>query len=139
MDEQRRKARENWKGSGEEAVAAIYHQLGEEGIRSDFTGYDAVEGSGEIQALLVDGQRVESADVGSEVEIITSATPFYGESGGQVGDRGEIVTSEARAAISDTKRPLPDVIVHRGTVKAGTLRLGAAATLRVDALARQVV
>jgi len=137
MDEQRRKARENWKGSGEEAVAAIYHQLGEEGIRSDFTGYDAVEGSGEIQALLVDGQRVESADVGSEVEIITSATPFYGESGGQVGDRGEIVTSEARAAISDTKRPLPDVIVHRGTVKAGTLRLGAAATLRVDALARQ--
>jgi len=137
MEQQRAKARENWKGSGEEAVAAIYHQLSEAGLRSDFTGYDAVEGSGEILALLVGGQRVDEAASGSEVEVITSATPFYGESGGQVGDRGEISTSESHVVVSDTRRPLPDLIVHRGKVTEGTLRRGAAATLAVDAAARQ--
>ena len=137
MNEQRKKARENWKGSGEEAVSAIYHQLSEEGIRSDFTGYDAVEGSGEIQALLVDGQRVSEAAAGSAVEIITSASPFYGESGGQVGDCGEIVTSDARVTVQETRRPLPDLIVHSGKVKEGNLQLGAAANLVVDAAARQ--
>jgi len=137
MEEQRKKARENWKGSGEEAVAAIYHKLSEAGVRTDFTGYHAVEGSGEIRALLAAGNPVEKAAAGSEVEVITSASPFYGESGGQVGDRGEIVAGEARVVVSDTRRPLPDLIVHRGKVLEGTLHNGAAATLTVDAAARQ--
>jgi len=137
MDEQRKKARENWKGSGEEAVGAIYHQLSEQGIRSDFTGYDAVEGSGEILALLADGERVTQAGPGSAVEIITSASPFYGESGGQVGDTGHITTGDAQVAVSQTRRPLPDLIVHLGKIQEGTLQVGAAANLKVDAAARQ--
>ena len=137
MEEQRKKARENWKGSGEEAVAAIYHQLSEEGIRSDFTGYQGVDGSGEIIALLVDGKRVEKATAGQQVEVITSASPFYGESGGQVGDCGEITTGDARTVVEETRRPLPDLIAHVGKVETGTLEVGAAAHLKVDADARK--
>jgi len=137
MEEQRRKAREHWKGSGEQAIGAVYHQLLERGVCSDFTGYQGTEGSGEILCLLRDGQEVAEAADGSEVEVVVSATPFYGESGGQVGDRGRILTSDAEVAVRDTQRPLPDLIIHRGSVVRGVLRLGAAATLQVDEASRR--
>ncbi|OEU52225.1 MAG: alanine--tRNA ligase, partial [Desulfuromonadales bacterium C00003096] len=121
MEEQRRMAREHWKGSGEEAVAGIYRQLVEDGLRSEFTGYDSLIGSSEIVAILKDGQPVTRADLGSEVEIVTVATPFYGESGGQTGDGGELTTATGTMAISDTKKPLPELTVHVGKIVAGSV------------------
>ncbi len=137
MEEQRRMAREHWKGSGEEAVAGIYRQLVEDGLRSEFTGYDSLIGSSEIVAILKDGQPVTRADLGSEVEIVTVATPFYGESGGQTGDGGELTTATGTMAISDTKKPLPELTVHVGKIVAGSVAKGASAELKVDQAQRQ--
>jgi alanyl-tRNA synthetase len=137
MEEQRQKAREHWKGSGEEAIAGIYRQLAEEGIKSFFTGYDTLSDRSDILAILVDGQTVASAPEGAKVEIVTAATPFYGESGGQTGDHGTITTADARVSVRDTRKPLPELLVHVGEVASGTLRTGDAATLEVDAERRR--
>jgi len=137
MDEQRKKARQNWKGSGEEAISAVYRQLLEAGIRSEFIGYHATFGDGTVLALLKDGKPVAQADAGDQVEIITSQSPFYGESGGQVGDRGRIITTAATLEVSDTKKPLPELTVHVASVTSGTVRQGDAANLQVDSESRQ--
>jgi alanyl-tRNA synthetase len=137
MEEQRQKAREHWKGSGEEAISGIYRQLIEDGLRTRFTGYDAETGQGEVLAILLDGQPVASAPQGAKVEIVTSVTPFYGESGGQTGDQGTIATADARVTVSDTRKPLPELFVHVGEITAGTLRTGDVATLDIDRERRQ--
>ncbi len=137
MEDQRRKAREHWKGSGEEAVGAIYPVLREQGIRSEFTGYHGLTDYGAILALLKDGEVVDEVREGDRVEVITSTTPFYGESGGQAGDRGEISTGSARVLVTDTKKPLPDLIVHQGEVVSGVLRAEEAADLTVNEATRR--
>ena len=137
MEQQRQKAREHWKGSGEETVSAIYRQLREQGVRSEFTGYRGLTDYGTLDALLREGAPVEEAHAGDTVEVIASATPFYGESGGQVGDRGEISTGGAKLRVTDTRRPLPDLIVHVAEVLEGTVRRGEAADLNVDAARRR--
>jgi alanyl-tRNA synthetase len=137
MEEQRQLARKNWKGSGEEAIASVYRQLRESGISSEFIGYQATRGDSSIKALIKSGEPVSEAAAGDDVEIITSLTPFYGESGGQVGDRGSIITPQARIDISDTLKPLPELTVHVGKVVSGSLKSGDVADLVVDAAARQ--
>lgn len=137
MERQRQKAREHWKGSGEEAVSAIYRKLSEEGIQSEFTGYHALTDYATVLVILKEGEQVEKARQGDKVEIITSATPFYGESGGQMGDRGEISTGSARVRVLDTKRPLADLTVHVGEVLSGTFKKGEAADLTVEGATRQ--
>ncbi len=137
MERQRQKAREHWKGSGEEAIAAIYRQLAEEGIRTEFTGYGALSDYGTVLALLKDGKRIDEAREGDKVEIVTSTTPFYGESGGQVGDRGEISTGLAKAEVLDSRKPIPNLTVHVAQVVSGTLRCGDAADLKVSGEIRQ--
>jgi len=137
MEQQRQKAREHWKGSGEEAVAAVYRRLLEEGVQSEFTGYQNLSDYGTTAAILKDGQPVTTAAEGDRVEIITTSTPFYGESGGQAGDRGEISTGSGRVRVEETRKPLPGLIVHVGTVVSGTVQQGEAADLCVDAALRQ--
>ncbi len=132
MEEQRRKAREHWKGSGEEAIAGIYRQLAADGLHTEFTGYRGLKGQGEILAVLLDGQPVSSAPAGARVEVVTTATPFYGESGGQVGDSGELATDGGLMVVTDTKKPLPELTVHVGEVQSGTLQTGVKAELAVD-------
>jgi alanyl-tRNA synthetase len=137
MDEQRRKAREHWKGSGEEAISAVYRQLLENGVRSEFTGYQATFGDGRVAALLKGGASVEAAGTGEEVEVICTQTPFYGESGGQVGDRGRILAPAGELEVLDTRKPLADLTVHVARVVSGTIHNGDAVNLQVDAAARQ--
>ncbi len=137
MEAQRTKAREHWKGSGEEAVAAIYKKLVDQGIKSTFTGYDKQEDQGEVLALIKDNQLVQEAVCGETVEVITAVTPCYGESGGQVGDTGEVLTAEATLRITDTKKPLDNLFVHVCEVVTGAVKQGAVATVRVDAERRQ--
>jgi len=137
MEQQRKKARENWKGSGEEAVAAVYRKLLEAGLQCEFTGYHTTSGHGTVTAILKDGQPVEQAGAGEQVEVITSQTPFYGESGGQAGDRGRMRTENAELEIIETRKPLPELPVHLVKVANGTLRQGDTAELQVDETARQ--
>ncbi len=139
MDAQRSKAREHWKGSGEEAVAAIYKKLVDQGIKSTFTGYDKQEDQGEVLALIKDNQLVQEAVCGETVEVITAVTPCYGESGGQVGDTGEMSTAEATLRIIDTKKPLDNLFVHICEVVTGAVKQGAVATVKVDAERRQKI
>jgi len=131
MERQREQAREHWKGSGEERVSAVYRELANRGLRTTFTGYDERTAYSVISALLRNGNPVEEAHEGDEVDLITEVTPFYGESGGQAGDRGEISTGGAHLEVFDTKKPIPDLIVHRVRVKQGTVRVGEAADLKV--------
>ena len=136
MEQQRQKARENWKGSGEEGIGAVYKQLAEQGMACEFTGYDKLDDFGTVLALVKDGQRVETAQAGDSVEIITSTTPFYGESGGQSGDSGLLTAEGVQATISNTLKPLPGLHVHVATIDQGTLSVGQAAELHVDVAQR---
>ncbi|MBU2261816.1 MAG: alanine--tRNA ligase, partial [Proteobacteria bacterium] len=136
MAAQRDKARESWKGSGGEAVAEVYRRLAtlSTPVKTDFVGYEGVtEGKSRVLALLKEGRQVDEIGEGDEAEIIVERTPFYGETGGQVGDKGEIkrdgVSFEFK--VTDTKRPLDDLITHLGRVGKGRIRLGDEACLRV--------
>ena len=135
MGVQRARARAAWKGSGDERVDAIYGRLAAD-LRSDFLGYDALETSTSLRAILCGGELRESAREGDEVELVVDETPFYAESGGQVGDRGWLETATGRVAIHDTQRPTGELVVHRGRVVQGEIRADDAAELRVDAEAR---
>ncbi len=135
MAEQRARSREAWKGSGDASVGEVHGRIAAEVVTS-FCGYDSLEASSEIRALLVGGRSVESAEEGSEVEVVVAETPFYAESGGQVGDRGTISTPGGQVEITDTQKPVGDLIVHWGKVTSGTVRVGETAELSVDAEAR---
>ena len=137
MEAQRAKAREHWKGSGEEAVSAIYKQLVEQGINSTFSGYDQLEEQSKVLALIKEGQLVDEAVCGETVEMICAATPCYGESGGQVGDTGVICTEEGSLRIINTKKPLDNLFSHVCEVVTGSLQKGATASIKVDAERRQ--
>ena len=132
MERQRVKAREHWKGSGEEGLALIYKELHGSGIRSAFVGYTKLCAFAPIAAIIRDGILVEEANEGEEVEIVTVSTPFYGESGGQSGDTGTISTGRGHLTVTATARPFTDLIVHRGTVDSGSLTVGEAADLKIS-------
>ncbi|WP_072909629.1 alanine--tRNA ligase [Malonomonas rubra] len=139
MEAQRAKAREHWKGSGEEAVSAIYKKLVDEGIKTTFSGYEKTEDKGAVLALIKDGVLVDEAVCGETVEVITAVTPCYGESGGQVGDTGNISTADASLRIIDTKKPLENLFSHVCEVVTGSVQKGAEATISVDAERRQKI
>jgi alanyl-tRNA synthetase len=101
-----------------------------------FAGYDRDDGKSEVLAILKDGELVSAASEGDEIEVVTAATPFYGEAGGQVGDTGVIEADGARVAIADTQKPVDGLIVHRGKVESGSLAKGANVHLVVDSDAR---
>jgi alanyl-tRNA synthetase len=137
MNEQRQKARDHWKGSGEETIGSIYRELIEQGITVSFNGYNELQSRSRITAILHDHEQVSQARTGERVEIVTMETPFYGESGGQVGDLGTISAPGLKVIINDTKKPLSNLIVHIGQVVEGTLQIGQEVELKVDMEARQ--
>jgi alanyl-tRNA synthetase len=132
MAKQRADARRAWAGSGEAATEAQWFALQEEFGRTEFLGYDAEEAEGEIIAMLSDGTRVESAKVGQTVRILTNQTPFYAESGGQVGDQGTIRSATAEGKVVDTEKKLGGLHVHVVEVTKGTFRRHDAVDLSVD-------
>jgi alanyl-tRNA synthetase len=131
MAEQKAKARAAWAGSGEAADEAIWFDLAEKHGPTEFLGYDTEAAEGQILALVVGGTPVETAPIGIEVQVVLNQTPFYAESGGQVGDAGSLVTDKARVAVSDVRKKA-GLFVHVGRVEEGTLARGAAAELTVD-------
>ena len=136
MKEQRERARSAWAGSGEEAIAPVYRVLRDELGETKFVGYESTSATAKILAIVQKGQRVDKLGKDDEGEIVLGSTPFYAESGGQVGDVGTIEASEGDARVSETKTALPKFTVHRVKVARGTLRVGDEVQARVDTDAR---
>jgi alanyl-tRNA synthetase len=135
MREQSERARAAWKGSGEAAPAEVYGAIAAR-ARCAFSGYDALTGHSRVLALVRDGAEVEEVGEGERVEVIVETTPFYAESGGQVGDLGVISNAGVRIEVDDVQKPVEGLIVHQGRVAIGTLARGAEVELQVDARAR---
>ncbi|MDR0966621.1 MAG: alanine--tRNA ligase [Myxococcales bacterium] len=127
-------------GSGEKAICDLYHQLCAACGPTAFLGYERLSADCTIAALIRDGERVEAVKQGEEIEFICKFTPFYGESGGQVGDTGTATdTSGLKIDIIDTHKPVSGLVIHRGRVLEGELRQGQIVSLSVDTSRRQAV
>lgn len=133
MERQKAKARESWKGSGEAASEAIWFPLREKLGATEFLGYETESAEGVVTALVKDGKEATSLKVGDTGAIVLNQTPFYAESGGQVGDTG-VLTGEGgiKFRVTDTQKKLGDFFVHVGIVESGELKLGTALQLEVD-------
>jgi alanyl-tRNA synthetase len=125
MAEQRTRARAAWAGSGEAATEQVWFEIKESVGATEFLGYSTEAAEGEIRALVTDGAPAEAVAAGSEVAVVLNQTPFYAESGGQVGDTGTITGPDGlRIAVTDTQKKLGDLFVHLGRVEAGEARVG---------------
>ncbi len=123
MQEQRARARAAWKGSGEKDLAARFRGLLEEGMQSEFVGYDTLKTNSRIVALLdEDALPVEKLETGAKGYVVTGHTPFYGASGGQSGDTGVLTTEEGKARVTDTLKPMPTLTVEQIEVTEGVIR-----------------
>jgi alanyl-tRNA synthetase len=132
MESQRERARASWVGQ-DEAIASVYRDVLIEAGPSEFTGYYATEGDAVVKAIIMDGKVVEEVPVGSQAEVILDRTPFYGESGGQLGDRGVITGDGMLFEVLDTKRPMEGLHAHKVLVKRGPLKVWAKVHVSVDA------
>ncbi len=133
MAEQRTRARAAWAGSGEAATETVWFEIKENAGASEFLGYSTESAEGEIRAIVSGGAPVDAAEAGTEVALVLNQTPFYAESGGQVGDMGVISGPDGlRIAITDTQKKLGDLFVHMGRVESGTARVGTAVVAEVD-------
>jgi alanyl-tRNA synthetase len=133
MDRQRKMARENWSGSGQQAQGAEWLALRERLGPTDFIGYDAVEATAEVLVILKDGSDEESAFAGDTVEVLFDRTPFYGEGGGQAGDRGEIEWTGGKGIVTDTQKHAGDLHAHIIKITEGQLVSNGRVHLMVDA------
>ena len=138
MAEQKAKARAAWSGTGEAADGRIWFEIAEEHGVTEFLGYDTETAEGEVTGLVRDGALIASAGEGESVQIIVNQTPFYAESGGQVGDTGLIRTSTGLAEVTDTKKAA-GVFIHVATVSEGTISRGQAAKLEVTHTRRRAI
>ncbi|HTP04456.1 MAG TPA: alanine--tRNA ligase [Nitrospirota bacterium] len=132
MQEQRVKARAAWAGSGEAKVKPVYKEVAGGISKPAFTGYDILQDNGQIIAIIKGDKSVTEVREGDEAELIMDRTPFYAESGGQVGDKGDVLGEGAKFSVNDTVKPYEDLIVHRGRLKKGTLKVGDTVLARVD-------
>jgi alanyl-tRNA synthetase len=140
MDEQRRKARESWAGSGEVGTEKLWYEVKDELGATEFFGYDTEVAEGKVTALIKGDARVESAAAGEEILVVVNQTPFYGESGGQAGDTGVIFSANgAEFTVSDTQKKLGAVWAHVGAVTKGSLKVGDVVELRVDSARRSAI
>jgi alanyl-tRNA synthetase len=132
MERQREKARASWTGSGEAADEAVWFTLREHVGGTDFLGYETESAAGAVAALVRDGKAVTTLKQGESGAVILNQTPFYAESGGQVGDTGAMTGEGVRFAVTDTQRRAGDLYVHLGKVEQGTLKVGTPLSLEVD-------
>ena len=132
MERQKAEARANWAGSGEAATETIWLELRDRLGATDFLGYDTEQAEGVVQAIVKDGAEVPSASKDEAVQVIVNQTPFYGESGGQVGDTGMITADGLRLRVTDTQKKADGLFVHSGVIEDGVLENGAEVVLSVD-------
>lgn len=140
MAQQKAAARAAWKGSGETAAQEVWFDIAEREGATEFIGYAATSGEARVQAIVKDGKEVREASGGDEIRLIVNQTPFYAESGGQVGDAGYIRSDGGmRMTVTDTAKPLGRLHAHHGRIEEGTLRVGDVVHLEVAADRRERV
>ncbi|MDF1750506.1 MAG: alanine--tRNA ligase, partial [Alphaproteobacteria bacterium] len=133
MAEQKAKARKAWSGSGDAATESVWFDLRDQLGATEFFGYETEKAEGVVTALVKDGKRVDTLEKGDQAILIANQTPFYGESGGQMGDQGILKTAEGAVfKVTDTQKKLGDMVLHIGTLTEGTLHRGDALELLVD-------
>jgi alanyl-tRNA synthetase len=132
MERQKAEARANWAGSGEAATENVWFAVKDKVGATEFLGYDTESAEGIVTAVVRDGALVETAGTGESVAVVVNQTPFYGESGGQVGDTGTMAGEGFRLEITDTQKKGDGVFVHLARIAEGTLRTGAAVEMKVD-------
>jgi len=132
MEESKKLARANWKGSGDKSVEEKWFKVREELRATEFLGYVHDKTEGIILKISKDNEFIEEAKTGDEVEIITNQTPFYGESGGQVGDQGTISTNKSKITIKDTLKKMGDLHVHLGKIDSGSIKVGDIVNLKIN-------
>ena len=139
MEEQKKAARAAWSGSGEAATEKVWFEILEECGPTEFLGYDAESAEGQVLAIVKDGKVIESAGQGDEVAIITNQTPFYGESGGQVGDKGGFTNDDLEVEVTDTKKQLGQLWIHLCKIQKGEIKKGSALQMNVDTTRRKAI
>ncbi len=132
MERQRAKARASWSGSGEAATETVWFALRDRAGATEFLGYETEGAEGVVAALVRDGQEVDALKKGESGAVVLNQSPFYAESGGQVGDTGVMTADGVRFRVTDTAKKAGDVVVHTGVVEEGTLKSGQALALAVD-------
>lgn len=132
MQRQKAEARANWAGSGEKATESVWFELKEKFGATEFLGYDTESAEGVVQAIVRDGGVADSANAGETVLIVVNQTPFYGESGGQMGDTGVISSDTAKLQVTDTTKKGEGLFVHAATVVEGVVKSGDPVVLTVD-------
>ena len=132
MENSKKLARANWKGSGDKSVEEKWFKVRDQLQPTEFLGYEFEKAEGIILKISKDNQFIETAKIGDEVEIITNQTPFYGESGGQVGDQGLIQTTDCKINIKDTQKKVGDLFVHIGKIEKGSIKVGECVNLLID-------
>ena len=138
MERQRAEARKAWAGSGDKAEERIWFELREKIGATEFLGYENTVAEGRIEAVIVAGKEVEAAEEGQDASVIVNQTPFYGESGGQIGDTGIMFSAQGvEFAVADTQKRAGDMFVHLGKVTRGKLAKGMVVELRVDNARRE--
>ncbi len=136
MEKSKRLARANWKGSGDKSIEEKWFKIREELKPTEFLGYEFENAEGIVLKILKNNNFVETAKSGDEVEIITNQTPFYGESGGQVGDQGLIQTTSCKINIKDTQKKVSDLFVHIGKIEKGSIKVGESVNLSINTIRR---
>jgi alanyl-tRNA synthetase len=137
MERQRAEARKHWVGSGEAATEQLWFELRDELGATEFLGYETHTAEAKVTAIVVDGRRAERAAAGQDAAVVVNQTPFYGESGGQVGDTGVIFSATGgEFAVADTQKKAGELFVHLGKMSHGTLAVGDFVELRIDEMRR---
>ena len=136
MKKSKKIARANWKGSGDKSVEEKWYKIREQLQPTEFLGYEFEKAEGIVLKILKENESVEIAKTDDEVEIITNQTPFYGESGGQVGDQGLIQTKDCKININDTQKKVGDLYIHIGKIEKGSIKVGDNVNLSIDTARR---
>ena len=137
MQEQKSKAMASWKGSGEKEVAPFYKEFAQSSVPTKFEGYISNEENATILAILREETKIETANQGDDIELLVDRTPFYGESGGQVGDSGTAFNDNVQLELLNAIKPLPGLIVHKAKILNGSIKTGDSLTLRIDKFNRK--
>ena len=132
MEESKKLARANWKGSGDKSLEEKWFKVREELSPTEFLGYEYDKAEGVVLKISKSNSFINEAKTGDKIELITNQTPFYAESGGQVGDQGFISTSDCKINVMDTLKKMGDLHVHIGTVESGKIKIGQSVNLEIN-------
>jgi len=132
MKESRELAKKNWKGSGDSAIDDIWFSVREKLGATEFLGYETNQAEGVVLSIFKDNKEVDELNSGEEGMIIVNQTPFYGESGGQVADKGEIISGKFKFEVTDVQKKLGDLFVHYGEVKSGSIKLNNNVEMKIN-------